>query len=203
MILRIDRYMQEKFPDLELCSPLFYNWDIGIRFELEKRDPEQSEKDYIEHVFYRSEKLFNAFFDPSDEMYLVSNIYVERLNKKRFFPTIVKNKKTLRNVASYPIVNPYIDDDEPEEDRKAKRIILKCHKKDLRKNIIRKYFYSEVAEIFFINVDKQFIYFIYDSRGCDLVSNKVDTIQPFYEQFYDWILDYDRDRIDKVFKKDY
>jgi len=30
----LDRYMDEKFPGLKMESPLFYNADIGIRFEI-------------------------------------------------------------------------------------------------------------------------------------------------------------------------
>ncbi|MDE5416147.1 DUF3885 domain-containing protein [Alkalihalobacterium chitinilyticum] len=199
--MQLDRYMKEKFPNLELCSPLFYNWPIGIRFELENNDL-QSEKEYIEHVLARANSLYDALFDSSDEMYVVSNVYDQRLKKKGFFPSIVKNKKVLWSITSYPIINPYLDDDEPVEEKKANRMILKCRKKDLNKNLIRKYLDSEVAELFLININKELIYYIYDSRGSDLVSAKSETIQPYYEQFNDWILDYDREKIDKVFKDD-
>jgi hypothetical protein len=30
----LNDYMNETFPNLELRPPLFYSWDIGIRFEL-------------------------------------------------------------------------------------------------------------------------------------------------------------------------
>lgn len=32
--MRVNEYMLETFPNLELRSPLFYNGDIGIRFRL-------------------------------------------------------------------------------------------------------------------------------------------------------------------------
>ncbi|MEB1808375.1 MAG: DUF3885 domain-containing protein [Bacillaceae bacterium] len=151
----------------------------------------------------RANSLYDALFDSNDEMYVVSNVYDQRLKKKGLFPKIVKNQKVLKSITSYPIINPYLEEDEPEEDRKANRMILKCRKKDLNKNMIRKYLDSEVAELFFININKELIYYIYDSRGSDLVSAKSKTIQPYYERFNDRVLDYDREKIDKVFKDDY
>ncbi len=32
--MKLNDFMQETFPNLALRPPLFYSWDMGIRFEL-------------------------------------------------------------------------------------------------------------------------------------------------------------------------
>ncbi len=50
-------------------------------------------------------------------------------------------------------------------------------------------------------VTKDTIFHGYDDRGCDLLATSPDSIREFYEEYNDWILDYDRDNIDKIFQK--
>jgi len=40
---------------------------------------------------------------------------------------------------------------------------------------------------------------VYDDRGCDLLATSPETIRNMYETYNDWILDYDKPEIDKVF----
>ncbi|WP_107725103.1 DUF3885 domain-containing protein [Desmospora activa] len=40
---------------------------------------------------------------------------------------------------------------------------------------------------------------MYDDRGLDIVANKIETLRDCYLNYNDWILDYDRQRIDAVF----
>ncbi|WP_370684765.1 DUF3885 domain-containing protein [Marinilactibacillus psychrotolerans] len=53
-----------------------------------------------------------------------------------------------------------------------------------------------------MNANKDTIFHIYDDRGCDLLATSRDGIQKMYEEYNDWILDYDREGIDNIFKKD-
>ncbi|WCR25026.1 DUF3885 domain-containing protein [Paenibacillus thiaminolyticus] len=43
------------------------------------------------------------------------------------------------------------------------------------------------------------IYHLYDDRGCDVICADVDPLRPLYEEFNDWILDYDREKIEALF----
>ncbi len=55
--MTLDKYMEVKFPNLELRPPLFYNWDVSIRFELgvdydsNKIDENHS---YLDEVYKRA-----------------------------------------------------------------------------------------------------------------------------------------------------
>jgi len=44
------------------------------------------------------------------------------------------------------------------------------------------------------------IYHLYDDRGCDVIASNKENLRPLYEELNDWILDYDREQIDTIFK---
>jgi hypothetical protein len=53
--------------------------------------------------------------------------------------------------------------------------------------------------VYFININKKTIFHVYDDRGCDVLATLPETIRDMYERYNDWILDYDKPEIDKVF----
>ena len=55
-------------------------------------------------------------------------------------------------------------------------------------------------EIYFVNIDKKLVFHMYDDRGLDIISAKKETLRPIYKKHNDWILDYDREQIDKHFE---
>ncbi|MFD1206338.1 DUF3885 domain-containing protein [Sporosarcina contaminans] len=46
---------------------------------------------------------------------------------------------------------------------------------------------------------KKMIYHLYDDRGCDIIAVNIEDLRELYEKYNDWILDYDRERIDLLF----
>jgi Domain of unknown function (DUF3885) len=52
---------------------------------------------------------------------------------------------------------------------------------------------------FFLNISKKIIYHLYDDRGCDVIAADREHIRLLYEVRNEWILDYDRDKIDSTF----
>lgn len=53
--------------------------------------------------------------------------------------------------------------------------------------------------VYFINISKKTIFHIYDDRGCDVISPSREALTDIYKEYNDWILDYDRERINNVF----
>lgn len=43
---------------------------------------------------------------------------------------------------------------------------------------------------------------IYDDRGCDIWSKSIEELKPIYENLNSWILDYNRNEIDEMFKNE-
>ncbi|PGY13199.1 DUF3885 domain-containing protein [Bacillus sp. AFS031507] len=201
----LDEYLDRNFPNLPICPPLFYNWNIGIRFEL--GDPkEENDIKYMERVYKRALTLFKSINAKNDEIYLVS--YDDRLIKKRFknkyktkfFTSYLQNKndKYRIQINELPFQNPEEDED---NEWCTLRYTMKCKSKDLKiLSLLNAYFNTNMARIFFVNLNKGAIFHIYDDRGCDLIASKIESIKNIYITYNDWILDYDREKIDKVFK---
>lgn len=55
-------------------------------------------------------------------------------------------------------------------------------------------------DVFFINVTKDIIMFIYDDRGCEVIAKNKEMIRDLYEKYKEWIPDYERESIDDLFK---
>ncbi|EOQ30592.1 DUF3885 domain-containing protein [Bacillus cereus group sp. RP37] len=55
-------------------------------------------------------------------------------------------------------------------------------------------------DVFLINATKDIIMFMYDDRGCEVIAKNKETIRNLYEKYKKWILDYERESIDNLFK---
>ncbi len=55
------------------------------------------------------------------------------------------------------------------------------------------------AMIYLFNFDKQIMVWPYDDRGMDVVGKNHKFLKELYNEFNDYLLDYDRETIDKVF----
>lgn len=54
--------------------------------------------------------------------------------------------------------------------------------------------------VYVINIQKKTIFHTYDDRGCDVLATSPAAIKEIYTKYSDWILDYDRVEIDKIFE---
>ncbi len=56
-----------------------------------------------------------------------------------------------------------------------------------------------LGPIFIVDFELRLVLFAYDDRGMDVVAMDREPLLPIYRQFGDWLLDYDRDRMDARF----
>lgn len=208
-------FMNENFPSLELKSPLFYNWNIGIRFEL-GLDSDWVNWDettlYLAGVHQRAISLFKSLHQQEDEVFVVVNVndYGDgrTFNRKlQVFSRYVREKSILNHLKHVTL--PYIF---PEDDEDGKyqthRFILKCKTSDIKYVPLLKAVCNRgigvkpniYHDVFFINIKNKTVFHVYDDRGCDLVATSTENIKGIYDKYNDWILDYDRNEIDQVFK---
>ena len=208
-------FMNENFCNLELKVPLFYNWEIGIRFELGvnydwENDGENSP--YLQGVYYRAINLFESLHLQDDEIFMVANVndYGDSatFNRKlQIFSRYVQKKSVLKQLkhVTLPYVYPEYDEDGK---YKTHRFILKCKTSDIKYIPLLKAICNNdlgikpsiYHEVFFINIKNRTVFHVYDDRGCDLVATSSQTIKGIYDKYNDWILNYDRNKIDQVFK---
>lgn len=55
------------------------------------------------------------------------------------------------------------------------------------------------SSVFFMNTDDAVLFHLYDDRGADLVAADQEILRPIFKKFNDWILEYDRGKIEKLF----
>lgn len=212
--MRLNEYMIETFPNLELRPPLFYNGAIGIRFKLGvEYDCNNIYENcpYLEGVYNRAITLFQSLHSKIDDMYIVVDVndYADGetfKHKLNIFSKYVKEKSDLFKLQTNTI--PYVFPEDDEDGLyKTHRFTLKCKVSDLKYVPMLKAICNQdmgikpsiFHRVYFININKNTIFHIYDDRGCDVLATSPNTIRGFYHTYNDWILEYDRNKIDKVF----
>lgn len=60
-------------------------------------------------------------------------------------------------------------------------------------------FHELSSAVFFLNTTEHILYYLYDDRGLDVVAETKESILPLYQQFQNWLLDYDKKRMQAIF----
>lgn len=210
----LNNYINENFLNLELRPPLFYNWNIGVRFELGtnfQKACAYENSPYLQGVYKRAVTIFESLHANGDDILIVvdvnnygnSNPLKHRLN---IFSRYVKEKSILQRLNQETF--PWNSGDDEESEFKTHRFTLKCKPYDFKYVPMLKAICNRdmglkpiiVNRVYFININRKTIFHIYDDRGCDLIATSSETIRDVYEKHNNWILDYDRNEIDMIFK---
>ena len=186
--MRLREYMLETFPNLELRPPLFYNGDIGIRFKLGVNyDCTNIYENcpYLEGVYNRAITLFQSLHSKTDDMYIVVDVndYADGetfKHKLNIFSKYVKEKSDLFKLQKNTIPYVFPEDDE-DGVYKTHRYTLKCKVSDLKYIPMIKAICNQDMGIkprifhmvYFININKNTIFHIYDDRGCDVLATSL------------------------------
>lgn len=212
--MSLNDFMAENFPDLPLRPPLFYNWKIGIRFELGvefDRHYFDENSPYVQGVYKRALSLFHSLHSNNEEIIIVVDVDDFENGKAykhrgRIISPYLYEKTVLYKLQHKELPYIFPEDDEDGE-CKTQRFTLKCKVSDLRYSPLLKAICNQdlgiqpnvYHRIYFINVHRKTIFHVYDDRGCDVLAASPEAIKDIYKKFNSWILDYDRDEINKVF----
>ncbi|MEK4370030.1 DUF3885 domain-containing protein [Paenibacillus sp. FSL R5-0473] len=209
-------YLAEHFPNLILKPPLFYAWDVSIRFELGNPLMFRLNKEhYMEQVYYRSLELFQALHDQEDEVLFITQAYFadkskNKVKKLNLYRKYIKKKEPIRALRHE--ILPHFDCEpdglpDPNPKKNMYRYWTRCRVGDLKySQFIKAICNHDVGmkpmiyhRVYFINISKKTIFHIYDDRGCDVISPSREGLTDIYKEFNDWILEYDRERMNNVF----
>lgn len=189
-----------------LEHPNFYHAPIGIRFEIGGNEDVYIKKGmtrklhpnpvYVHKAVERALTIFNSL--PKQGWMLRIDLYDEKEIKKTI--------KILQLVASHEkVLNEYEEDGE-----KMTHYELYWSLDDINwseETIIREIILADIgglncltSAVYLLNPDEKILIHLYDDRGLDVVAKDKEKLYPLYEIFYDWILDYERESIDKIFK---
>ncbi|WP_404331798.1 DUF3885 domain-containing protein [Mesobacillus maritimus] len=209
----LNDFMDETFPNLELKPPLFYSWDIGIRFELGvewKREYDDPTNSYLLECYKRAITLFEALHSPSDDIFVVLDVNhfhtTKSLRRKlnNFSPFVEKSLLYRLKHQLMPYIFP---EDNDEGTYKTHRFTLLCKTNELTyKSLLKAICNQDLGvrpslfhRVYFINNNTKTIFHVYDDRGCDVLATSPETRRDLYKTYHNWILDYDKPKIDKVF----
>ncbi|WP_312117638.1 DUF3885 domain-containing protein [Brevibacillus reuszeri] len=213
-INRLENYLRTNFPELNLEPPLFYHSAVGIRFEIGVPYRGIEHPSYFQTVKMRSIMLFEQIFKAVDEICIVVHTYdslhgFEVMNEGiNVLPTFIRNKNIVDHVDCAELEREY------DENGKLQGIsyqsCLWCRRDEIDyKRILIAIGYQDFPSfkqpyisdrVYFINPRSHVIYHLYDDRGLDIVSNHPFSIRSLYQKYNNWILDYDRERIENIFK---
>ena len=192
------QFMKQHFPKLTLTAPLFYSWPIGLRFEL---GGELSlEEGRLSQAVDRAAAIFEAAFAQQDSLYVVAQHY----NPEDFFWSLLR-MSDLPGCGVDIRRSPSLD---VTPDQNAVDVVLPFTRSHLDHRalftaIANTDFTREPrldARVYIINTTTPLIFHMYDDRGCDVIAADRATLVPLYHRFGDWLLDYDKDRMDACFE---
>lgn len=205
MTIDVEQYVNKAFPGLTLTPSLYQQWDIGIHVEFgagfyQFKDNGGLNIARFHYVYHQALTIFNEIFSYSDEILLVTNVYQYKpaeSKKKRIkvYNRYIKNKELKYHLKQ--LTRPYVSDD---EDVYISQFSLKCHKQDIHYVSLIKAACNEdfrlkpkfgtgynYPDVFFINLTKNVIFFIYDDRGCEVIATNKETIKSLDLKFRNWI----------------
>ncbi|MEZ5479074.1 MAG: DUF3885 domain-containing protein [Thiolinea sp.] len=192
---------------MKIEKPLFCKWPIGLRFEIGPDEIELCDE-YFSIALQRAVSIFESVFSCGDEIEIIYQQYSDGRKKIRKGNFIYKQVaiKSKEQIQHSDVRDIYELDYKSEcwkrlifsrltlEDINYENILLSLINTDfsLRKP-------SMLGECFFINRTKNIILNLYDDRGMDVISATKESLASLYKSKSDWILSYDRKKIDSVF----
>ena len=204
-------FLSDNFRGLKIRKPLFYNWTLGLRFDLQVGQTDT--ENYFKEMIRRVSDLFETSFDKANNIFFVLVEYKHKKRKIRFGNYAFRQVQNLdKSEINYFKVKRLYEDNQLDYRNIA---VIKITVDRLNYNNI----FSAIGnsdfmarqprldnvpfsskEIYFINVDKKLIFQMYDDRGVDIISSDIETLRPIFIKHNNWILDYDRNQIDKHFE---
>lgn len=208
------QFLTDNFKGLRIRASLFFNWDKGLRFDLQEGEVDTDE--YFEEVLKRSTTLFQEAFDPDDNAFLVVMDYKYKRTKLRSGNFCFRQIRDLsgREIAFLKVYRLY-DPNDSLDVRNVAIIKSEIERIDY-KNILNAIGNTDFPqrqprldkngvftskEIFFLNIDRKLIFHMYDDRGLDIIANDVEQLRPIYNKYNSWLLDSNREKMDSLFEK--
>lgn len=213
--------LSEMFDDLlvkirnpMLEHPVFYNCPIAIRFEIGYETPVYLDTSpsgdivvnpkYIETAQQRAKAIYVAL--PQAPNLLRIDICP---NEDAFGRGNEFDLSVFQKLISFSHEQRQVQIDDEDEQYTVLQLYWDLSKIDFSPDLLLKEIIKAdlggisalVSSVYFANTEEVYLYHVYDNRGADLVAERKETLYPIYQNFNQWILDYDRKEIDNIFIK--
>lgn len=212
--MELSNYLQSQFPGLKLMPSIYQQWHIGIPFTFAEEiyqfnEQGQLNMDRFELVYEQATTLFKELFASEDEVMLVTNMYKmakkeKRTRKLKVYQSHLKQRKKLYQLQVETM--PYPFEAEDAGAYQLQQFSLLCQCRDIQIDSLIKAaahedfplkprfggYHINYPDVFFINLTRDVIFFIYDDRGCEVIARNVQILRQLYEKYGNWIDEVDR-----------
>lgn len=207
MAFNIIPYLREHFPLLDMEGGLFYQWPVGIRFDLGRRA--KTDGDFAE-VARRATLLFEVVFGPEDRCVVVAQEW-PREEGTNGFQQHLSCFSDFAAEQDIRLGEPSGCVEVTDLGEEKRGIYTLIWFEQLRRNLRYRLILTGIANadharqpalgarVHFINPRTNVIVHMYDDRGLDVIASCTDALVSLYRDFNTWILDYDRAKIEAIF----
>lgn len=176
-------------------QPWFYNNKLALRCSLENK-----RKNPYEIALEISKLLFT---DNVDCLFFDQYIYSDKLPESNDISLILNKKHTiLKHIEenNIKIIKLNYKDDDDDELEEVNRIFYFSNKIDIGE-IINNNFDTSTPIIHLVSLKHNFIFSIYDKRGCDIVFFNEKEFIKYYSILENYLFDYDKKKMKEKFLK--
>lgn len=180
--------------------PVFYNSPVSIRFEIGVSEGVDTGSDeYLHQALFRAKSIYENLPDKPDILRI--DVYADNIEDME-----CGFDKLKLGLPTEKVDCEYTDADGDIIQRSSYYWDLKLFDFDYERllyEVIKSDFggISFLDSVYFIDTDNAVLFCLYDDRGADVSAATAETILPLYERFNDYILDYDRAQIDRIFQR--
>ena len=206
---KIKKFSQSKIMNMILdkkfayLPPYFYNNPYALRCEL---GVGESNREYAKNAYKRAEEIYNILFpEPPEAFFFDHYVYDWSAWDEIFIKNLLKSEeKELKFISrcykkyEHTVVFD-VPKDEDEEIVRENRIVcfIGGEKKKPLKKWIDMQFSWTMQRISLVSCKNDFIFTVYDDRGCDIVFATKEKMQEYFPKLQKYLLEYDMEEMKK------
>ena len=175
-------------------QPWFYNNKLSFRCELGIGEG----KEYMDNAFHRAISIANILFTNKTIDAAFYHQYFDNDGRTYDSNALILKIDKIVELDRYPLIQlEEIDDDIAA----VKRYISYNIDFDTLESILKSQIECQINPLInFVSFDNEFVFSVYDDRGCDIVFFNNDKFKEFYSRLEPYFLEYDREKMKETFE---
>ena len=175
-------------------QPWFYNNKLSFRCELGIGEG----KEYMDNAFHRAISIANILFANKTIDAAFYHQYFDNDGRTYDANALILKIDKIVELDRYSLIQlEEIDDDIAA----VKRYISYNIDFDTLESILKSQIECQINPLInFVSFDNEFVFSVYDDRGCDIVFFNNDKFKEFYSRLEPYFLEYDREKMKETFE---
>ena len=175
-------------------QPWFYNNKLSFRCELGIGEG----KEYMDNAFHRAISIANILFANKTIDAAFYNQYFDNDGRTYDVNALILKFDKIVELDRYSLIESEAIDDDIAA---VKRYISYNIDFDTLESILKSQIECQINPLInFVSFDNEFVFSVYDDRGCDIVFFNNDKFKEFYSRLEPYFLEYDREKMKETFE---